>query len=229
MGALIRKDEWTCGVCSQSHLKERTYLPGRTPRGTSTLSRRICQFKFNNDQCNSIMLRLAMEDKDITFSMTSGIGHFVCCNFGAKQVYLSISQIAVPLYLAKVVVGRPHPFVGLCHFRPLAARWERLQWGSMCLHGPPSCEKRFLLQLHVCFWSQFIFLWHLLTFPDLCRVLIQVLLVKNLRGILWKHFSVRARLPNLLSGHNLRIRYVKEMDCSANGVLRKVQRGSCWS
>ena len=149
-----------------------------------------------------------MEDKDITFSMTSGIGHFVCCNFGAKQVYhLSISQIAVPLYLAKVVVGRPHPFVGLCHFRPLAARWERLQWGSMCLHGPPSCEKRFLLQLHVCFWSQFIFLWHLLTFPDLCRVLIQVLLVKNLRGILWKHFSVRARLPNLLSGHNLRIRY----------------------
>ena len=148
-----------------------------------------------------------MEDKDITFSMTSGIGHFVCCNFGAKQVFLSISQIAVPLYLAKVVVGRSHPFVGLRHFRPLAARWERLQWGSMCLHGPPSCEKRFLLQLHVCFWSQFIFLWHLLTFPDLCRVLIQVLLVKNLRGILWKHFSVRARLPNLLSGHNLRIRY----------------------
>ena len=90
-------------------------------------------------------------------------------------------------------------------------------------------RKGFLLQLHVCFWSQFIFLWHLLTFPDLCRVLIQVLLVKNLRGILWKHFSVRARLPNLLSGHNLRIRYVKEMDCSANGVLRKVQRGSCWS
>ena len=44
-----------------------------------------------------------MEDKDITFS------------------------IAVPLYLAKVVVGRPHPFVGLRHFRPLAARWERLQ------------------------------------------------------------------------------------------------------
>ena len=46
---------------------------------------------------------------------------------GAKQVYLSISQIAVPLYLAKVVVGRSHPFVGLRHFRPLAARWERLQ------------------------------------------------------------------------------------------------------
>ena len=44
-----------------------------------------------------------MEDKDITFS------------------------IAVPLYLAKVVVGRPHPFVGLRNFRPLAAWWERLQ------------------------------------------------------------------------------------------------------
>ena len=32
---------------------------------------------------------------------------------------------------------------------------------------------------------------------------------------------MRARLPNLLSGHNLRIRYVKEMDCSANGVYEK--------